>query len=273
MPDSPSLFRLVFIGDVIGRHGRRMVSKSLPRIRERFEPHLVIANGENSAGGLGIVPKSAGQLFDSGIDLITTGNHIWDKREAAKEVLKNDPRVIRPLNFPPKAPGKGYHEFHIEGVDFLLINLQGRVFMEPVSENPFNCVDLFLQSRGEREKNRIVMVDFHGEATAEKQAMGYFLDGRVSAILGTHTHIQTSDFRILPGGSAYQTDVGMTGTLDSVIGMKKEPILAKFIDGMGRRFEVVNGEQIIEMTVVDVDRATGKAVSGDYHRWYERDFD
>jgi metallophosphoesterase (TIGR00282 family) len=244
----------------------------MPFIRERFSPQVVIANGENSAGGLGIVGKSADQLFTAGVDLLSTGNHIWDKREHAKNLLESDPRVIRPMNFPPTVPGRGYYSASISGMDFTLVNLQGRVFMEPVSDNPFNAIDQFLRKEGERKPNRIILVDFHAEATAEKQAMGYYLDGRVSGVLGTHTHIQTSDFRILEGGTAYQTDVGMTGTLNSVIGMKRRPIVSKFVDGMGRRFEVVNGEQILEMTVVDIDTRSGLASGGNYHRWFERDY-
>lgn len=273
MQDREDVFRLVFIGDIVGKYGRRMVRKCIPNVKKTYHPNIIIANGENSAGGLGIVGKSAFQLFEYGIDIISSGNHIWDKRKEAAELLNQESRVIRPLNFPESVPGKGFYKTKINKNQFTIINLQGRVFMEPVSDNPFNVINKFLKNHGDIEKNKIILIDFHGEASAEKQAMGYYLDGKVSAVLGTHTHIQTSDLRILKGGTAYQTDVGMTGTLDSIIGMKKNSIIKKFCDGMGRRFEVANGEQILEMTILDIDPNTGKTIDCSYHRLHEKDFD
>jgi metallophosphoesterase (TIGR00282 family) len=270
MRNRKDCLRVIFIGDIVGKYGRRMLRKSIEKIRYKYKPDLIIANGENSAGGLGIVKKTAEQLFEIGIDLISTGNHIWDKRKESVELLENEPRVIRPLNFPQDTPGKGCVKIKInDEVEFVLINLQGRVFMEPVTDNPFNAIEKFLEEDGSRAENRIIFVDFHAEATAEKQAMGYMLDGRVSAVLCTHTHIQTSDLRILSEGTAFQSDVGMTGTLDSIIGMDKYPIIQKFKDGMNRRFEVVNGVQILEMSILDIDYKTAQTVDCEYVRLYE----
>jgi len=261
--------RIVFIGDIIGRYGRKYLKRVLPSIRQTFEPDIVIANGENSAGGLGIITKTAEELFGSGVDFITTGNHIWDKKDA-QDLLKREPRIIRPMNFPSDNPGSGYYDYKLDGGLFLtIVNLQGRVFMEPVVDNPFVVVDDFLNEN----KNKLVFVDFHAEATAEKQALGFFLDGRVSAVVGTHTHVQTADLRILENGTAYQSDVGMTGSVDSVIGMRKEPIVQKFLTGINQRFEVAKGSMILDMTLIDIDARTGKAVNTMYLRLFEEEFE
>lgn len=258
-------FRIVFIGDVSGKYGRRLLGKALPLIRTRFTPDLVIANGENSAGGLGIIPKTSYEMFQAGVDIITTGNHVWDKKEAVN-LLREDKRILRPINFPNAAPGSGYTVFSSDNKgDALIVNLQGRVFMEAVSNNPFLAMDEFLKGRDEK----VIFVDFHAEATAEKQAMGFYLDGRVSAVLGTHTHVQTTDLRILEGGTAYQSDVGMTGSLDSVIGMKREAVIKKFVTGVNQRFEVARGRQILDMTVVDIDTVGGNAVHVECLRLFE----
>lgn len=258
-------FRIVFIGDISGKYGRRILGKALPMIRIKYEPDLVIANGENSAGGLGIIPKTAYEIFQAGVDVITTGNHVWDKKEGV-DLLKEDSRILRPLNFPPSAPGRGHTVFRSDNKgEALIVNLQGRVFMDPVVDNPFLAIDDLLKNRLEK----VIFVDFHAEATAEKQAMGFYLDGRVSAVLGTHTHVQTTDLRILDNGTAYQSDVGMTGSLDSVIGMKREPVIKKFISGVNQRFEVAGGYLILDMSVVDVDTASGKAVHTEYLRLFE----
>jgi hypothetical protein len=251
------LFQIIFIGDVIGKAGRLFLAKTLPLIKIQYSPDLVIVNGENSAGGLGITPKTAAEIFDAGTDIITGGNHMWDKKEAIG-LLRDDKRIIRPLNFPPSVPGKGYHIFQTQdGTSGIIINLQGRVFMEPVVDNPFLIMDRFL----EQYEYKISLIDFHAEATAEKQALGFYLDGRVSAVLGTHTHVQTSDLWIMEKGTAFQCDVGMTGSLDSVIGMKKEAVIKKFLTGINHRFEVEKTNLILDMTVVDIDRRSGKAVN------------
>ena len=258
-------FRIIFIGDVMGKYGRRLLGKALPMLNIKYATDLVIANGENSAGGLGIVPKTAYEMFESGVDIITSGNHVFDKKEAVN-LLKEDERIIRPINFPPSAPGEGCTLFkNKDNVEALVLNLQGRVFMDPVVDNPFLAMDKFLEDK----KHKIIFVDFHAEATAEKQAMGFYLDGRVSAVLGTHTHVQTSDLRILSEGTAYQTDVGMTGALDSVIGMKREPIIQKFITGVNHRFEVAKNNLIMDISIIDIDSITGKAVHVEPLRLFE----
>lgn len=268
MPNSISSdgrLRIVFIGDVVGRYGRRLLSMALPHIRKSYQPDVIIANGENAAGGLGINRKTAKEMFDAGVQIITGGNHIWDKKEAV-EYLPHEDKIVRPMNFPKVAPGRTFikHQTN-EMVDVLVISLQGRVFMEPVVDNPFTIINDFLKDR----KEKVILVDFHAEATAEKQAMGFYLDGKVSAVLGTHTHVQTSDARILQNGTAYQTDVGMTGALDSVIGMKKEPIIYKMVTGINQRFEVSKSNPILDMTLIDINPKNGKAVRIEYDRIYE----
>lgn len=262
-------FRIIFIGDVTGKYGRRMLSKVIPMARIKYDPDLVIANGENSAGGLGIIHKTAFEMFQAGVDIITTGNHVWDKKDALT-LLKDDQRILRPLNFPPSAPGKGYTVFNTENKgDALIINLQGRVFMDPVVDNPFLVIDAFLAEHD----YKIIFIDFHAEATAEKQALGFFLDGRVSAVLGTHTHVQTTDLRILEGGTAYQSDVGMTGPQDSVIGMKREAVIQKFVTGINQRFEVAKGNLFMDMTLLDIDPNTGKTVNTELMRIFESTYE
>ncbi len=265
------LFRVLFIGDISGRYARKFLGRSLPTIRIKFHPKMVIANGENSAGGLGITPKTAQEIFDAGVDVITSGNHVWDKKEAL-ELLKQEERIIRPINYPESVPGKGYYIFKTNdgsNTEAMVINLQGRVFMEPVVDNPFLWMDRFLG----QVRQKIIIVDFHAEATAEKQAMGFYLDGRVSAVLGTHTHVQTSDLRILTNGTAYQTDVGMMGSLESVIGMKREPVITRFITGINQKFEVAKENIIMDMAILDIDKASGKAVNVRSLHLFESTFD
>ncbi len=260
-----SKLKIALIGDVIGRPGRQFVAALLPKLKTRYAPDVVIANGENSAGGLGMIKRTADELFAAGVDLLTGGNHIWDKKEALP-LLRVEPRIARPLNFPPSAPGQGWASRKVAaGVEVTVVSLQGRVFMEPVVDNPFLAMDHFLKSRS----GGLVVVDFHAEASAEKQALGYYLDGRVAAVLGTHTHVPTADLRILTGGTAYQTDVGMTGALDSVIGMKRGPILEKFTTGVNQRFEVETGPMVLDWTLIEVDLEPGRAVSVARERFQE----
>lgn len=269
VPEKSKLLRVVFIGDVIGKYGRRFLNKTLPLIKIRYSPDLVIANGENSAGGLGITHKTAAEIFDAGVDIITGGNHIWDKKEALG-LLKEDKRIIRPLNFPVSVPGKGYHVFHTsDGTNGIIINLQGRVFMEPVVDNPFLILDRFL----EQHEYKITIIDFHAEATAEKQALGFYLDGRVSAVLGTHTHVQTADIWIMEKGTAFQCDVGMTGSLDSVIGMKREAVIKKFLTGINHRFEVARTNLILDMTLLDIDKKSGRTVNAEAVKLFEATYE
>ncbi len=260
--------RLFFIGDIIGKYGRYFLTKILLPLKRKYKPDLIIANGENSAGGLGIIKKTADEIFNAGVDVITTGNHICDKKEVFT-LLKENKYVIRPINFPESVPGKGLLDYTFnDGKKITIINLQGRVFMEPVSDNPFIAMDKVLK----RLTNKMVFVDFHTEASAEKQAMGFYLDGRVSAVLGTHTHVPTADARVLVNGTAYQTDVGMTGSLDSIIGMKRQPIIEKFLTGIHHRFEVAKPNQILDMAIIDINTKTGKAEKIESKRFYESSY-
>jgi metallophosphoesterase (TIGR00282 family) len=241
------------IGDVVGRPGRRAVRKFLPGLCHDYEIGLVIANGENSAGGIGITPDTARELFDCGIDVLTTGNHVWAKKEIIS-YLDGELPIIRPLNFPPGAPGRGFLE--VKGV--LIVNLIGRVFIGGF-DCPFRAIDCLLSEI--KTDTKVIIVDFHAEATSEKVAMGRYLDGRVSAVLGTHTHVGTADASILPKGTAYVTDVGMVGPVDSVIGVDTESAIRSFLTGMPHRFFVGEGAVSFDAVLVDVDEATGKSVN------------
>ncbi len=236
------LYKILFIGDVIGRPGRKKIKEVLKDIVEREGIFFVIINGENLAGGLGINEKVADEMFSIGVDVITTGNHVWRKREAL-DFLKREERILRPANLPPGNPGRGYGIFEKNGVKIAVINLVGRVFMNPY-EHPFLTADRILQ---EVEAD-LIIVDFHAEATSEKKAMGFYLDGRVSAVLGTHTHVPTADERILPKGTLYITDVGMTGAVDSIIGMDKEKAIRGFLTLIPEKFTPARGK--VEMNGV-----------------------
>ncbi|HKS71794.1 MAG TPA: TIGR00282 family metallophosphoesterase [Terriglobales bacterium] len=255
--------RILFIGDIFGRPGRNIVKDRLPELVQRYSVDLIIANGENSAAGFGITPGLAEDLFDLGIDVITTGNHVWDKREIIDYFQMADGnehsparRVLRPANYPAGMPGWGSYQGQKKGVPYAVMNLQGRVFMAS-NDDPFRTADGLLKNIAAK----IVFVDVHAEATSEKISLGWYLDGRVTALVGTHTHIPTADERVLPGGTAYITDVGMTGPYDSVIGVKKELVVEKFLNGMPVRFEPASGDVRLCAVVVDADEATGKARS------------
>ena len=254
MPD----FRILFIGDVIGRPGRCAVRDILPELKAEHQYQLVIANGENLAGGLGLTQETAEELFSYGVDILTTGNHIWDKRESLS-YIDFDERVLRPANYPREVPGRGYTVVeYSENIPVAIMNLSGRIFMDPL-DNPFTGAKDIIQRL--REEARIIVLDFHAEATSEKIAMGWYLDGQVSAVIGTHTHVQTADETVLPDGTAYITDVGMTGPVDSIIGMRKDQIIRKFLKQMPVRFEVAKGRVLVCAVVVGVDPTTGKATS------------
>jgi metallophosphoesterase (TIGR00282 family) len=249
--------KLLFIGDIFGHAGRRIVADHLTDIRGSQGIDVVIANGENSAAGFGITPNIAEELFRYGIDVLTSGNHIWDKRDIY-EYLGRQPRLIRPANYPPPAPGSGlYIHTTATGAKCAVMNLQGRVYMAN-TDCPFRKIDEVLGTIPEDVKVRFV--DFHAEVTSEKMAMGWHLDGRVSAMVGTHTHIPTADTRILPGGMAYQTDCGMTGPYDSVIGVEKEPVVQKFLTALPIKMEAAKGCVELHSVIVEVDDATGKAL-------------
>ncbi len=248
--------RLLFIGDVVGEPGRRAVRQLLPALRERLGIGWVVANGENSAGGNGITGATAQELFGAGVDGITTGDHVWDQRETAGLLVK-DPRIVRPINYPEGVPGNGWMVLRKDGLPLLgVLNVQGRTFMPPL-ENPFTAADRAVTRL--RAETPIVLVDFHAEATSEKIAMGRFLDGRVSAVIGTHTHVQTADEWIMPKGTAYLSDAGFTGPHDSVLGREVEPVLNRFLTQMPQRFEVASGRVLLQGAWVDVDESTGLA--------------
>ncbi len=240
------------IGDVVGRPGRRAVRQFLPGLCHDYDISLVIANGENSAGGIGITSDTAKELFDCGVDVITTGNHVWAKKEIIP-YMDGELPILRPLNFPPGAPGRGFLKLK----DVLIVNLIGRVFIGEF-DCPFRAMDCLLSEVDKDSK--VIIVDFHAEATSEKVAMGRYLDGRVSAVLGTHTHVGTVDACIFPQGTAYVTDVGMVGPVDSVIGVDAESAIRSFLTGMPHRFFMGEGAASFDAILVEVDEATGKAL-------------
>jgi len=254
MPDKISF---LFIGDIIGRPGRKILGKHLLSLDQNYSPSIIIANGENAAGGLGITPKVGQELFTQ-VDILTSGNHIWDKKEAIP-YLEREPRLLRPANYPSLNPGKGTYVFEdSSGIKIGILNLQGRVFMEPI-DCPFQIADKEIEKLS--SITPIIVVDFHAEATSEKQAMGWYLDGRVSAVIGTHTHVPTADERILPQGTAYITDIGMVGAYNSVIGIRKEHALMRFLTSRHQHFEPSKEGGIFSAAFVEVDARTGKALT------------
>ena len=250
--------RVLFIGDIVGTVGRTVVKALVPTLIDRYKIDCVIANGENAAGGFGITEKVAEELFSCGIHVITSGNHIWDKKETVPYIGKEN-RLIRPLNYPQGVPGYGSILYPLpHGIKIAVINLSGRVFMSPI-DCPFR-VGLEEIKRMQNE-TRFILVDFHAEATSEKIAFGYFVDGKVSAVIGTHTHVQTADEKILPGGTAYITDVGMTGPEVSVIGIEKEQIIERFLLQMPRKFETAKGNGMLSAVVIEMDDKTGRSTA------------
>jgi len=246
------------IGDVVGRPGRRAVKVNLEGLKREFDLELVIANGENAAGGNGITREVAQELFSAGVDVLTMGNHVWNKKDAL-DYIAQETRIVRPANYPPGAPGSGANIYETSRkVKVAVINLAGRAFLQAL-DCPFRKVDELLKQV--KEQARVVVVDFHAEATSEKMAMGWYLAGRVSAVCGTHTHVQTADERILPGGTAYITDLGMTGPRDSVIGAKKENVISRFITQIPLPFEVANGLFQFNGAIIDIDEETGEAMT------------
>jgi hypothetical protein len=250
--------RLLFIGDVVGRPGRAAVRQRLAELVESEGITFVIANGENAAGGMGITAGVAQELLGLGVDVLTTGNHIWRHKEALT-FLAQQPRVLRPANYPPRAPGFGSGVFAARDSELVgVINLVGRTFMEPV-DCPFRAADREIEAL--RGTTRTIVVDVHAEATSEKVAMGWYLDGRVSAVIGTHTHVQTADERVLPKGSACIADVGMTGPRDSILGVQAGAVIARFLSGLPHRFELAPGPVLLNAVLVDTDPERGGARS------------
>ena len=247
--------RVLMVGDVIGKPGRKAVQALVPGLRREYEIDLVIANGENTAGGFGITPDTALELMDGEVDIITSGNHIWKQKEIIPYMDEESP-LLRPANYPPGTPGRG----HIRLGQTMVLNLMGRVFMAAL-DCPFRSADQILEEVKGINPPKVIIVDFHAEATSEKQAMGWYLDGRVSAILGTHTHVATADARILPQGTAYVTDVGMTGPYNSVIGSEVSSVMERFITQMPQRLAVAGGPVILNSVLVDINEEDGRATN------------
>lgn len=250
--------KALFIGDIVGRVGRTALRGLLPNLLDRFKIDIVIANGENLAGGFGVTNKTVEEILACGVHIITSGNHIWDKKESISYIAKEN-RILRPVNYPPGVPGYGsiIHTLS-NGIKVGIINISGRVFM-PAIDCPFRVGEEEIKRL--RELSKIIIVDFHAEATSEKIAFAYFIDGRVSAVIGTHTHVQTADEKILPNGTAYITDVGMTGPSVSVIGIMKEKIIERFLRQMPMKFETAKGEGILAAVVIEINEDTGKALA------------
>jgi hypothetical protein len=248
---------VLFIGDIVGQPGRRAVKELLPGLRRRYQLDVVIANGENSAGGSGITPGTASEIFSAGVDVITSGDHLWDQKEVM-ELLANEPRFVRPLNYPSGTPGHGSFVLQADGkAQLCVLNLQGRTFM-PALENPFHTV--LAEVKRLQQYTRKIFVDFHAEATSEKVALARMLDGEVSAVVGTHTHVQTADEQIFPKGTGFLCDAGFTGPHESVIGREIEPVVKRFLTGMPQRLEVAKERVLLQGVVVEIDDFTARAV-------------
>jgi metallophosphoesterase (TIGR00282 family) len=249
---------ILFVGDIVGKPGRELIRKGLRALVDEHQVDLVIANAENSANGFGITKDIGDSLLEWGVDVMTSGNHIWDKKEVL-EYIPTQPRLLRPANYPAGVPGRGSYVAETgDGRAVGVINVMGRVFMLNI-DDPFAVVQREIEAI--RHRTRVIIVDFHAEATSEKVAMGWHLDGKVTAVFGTHTHVQTADERILPNGTAYLTDAGMTGPHDSIIGMEREPSLARFLNGMPSRFEPATGNPRLNGIVVTADDRTGRATA------------
>lgn len=251
------LFRLLFVGDVVGEPGRKAVSLLLPVLKDELKIDFIVVNGENSAGGRGITPKIAISLMRAGAAVVTSGDHIWDQKEIIP-YLAEEPRMLRPLNYPAGTPGNGCVVLESKKCKVAVVNLQGRTFMNQPLENPFPAILACVEEL--RKETPVIFVDFHAEATSEKVAMGWHLDGKVSAVVGTHTHVPTADERVLPKGTAFQSDAGMCGPMDSVIGSQIEPVLERFHTMMPARFGVGGGAVRLNGALITIDPATGKAL-------------
>lgn len=249
--------KILFIGDIVGKPGREILCQQLAKIQDEFKIDFTIANGENAASGAGINKKIFTEISNYGVDVVTMGNHVWDKKEIF-DFIDQEPRIIRPANYPKGVPGKGWNIYSINSqTKIIVINLGGRVYLPPI-DCPFQCMDNILSQT--KNLSPYIIVDFHGEATSEKQAMGWYLDGRVSAVLGTHTHVQTADARVLRRGTGYMTDVGMTGPRDSILGVDKDLVIKKFITQLPVKFEIAHGDIQLNAVVLELNE-TGQTVS------------
>jgi 2',3'-cyclic-nucleotide 2'-phosphodiesterase len=265
----PDKIGVLFLGDIVGHPGRKAMQRFLPRLVQKYSPTIVVANGENAAGGVGITEEIGREMFLQ-VDVLTSGNHIWDKKEAIP-YLEKEQRLIRPANYPAGNPGRGSYIYRDGGsIKIAVLNLQGRVFMDAI-DCPFRRADVEVEAL--RLETPVIIVDFHAEATSEKQALGWHLDGRVSAVIGTHTHVPTADEKILPGGTAYITDAGMAGGYRSVIGIRKEQALQKFLTGRPQRFEPSKEGSTLTSIFIKIDGATGKALSIKRDVLFEEDED
>ncbi len=248
--------RILFIGDVVGSLGREALATYVPKLKKKYRPQVTIANGENAASGRGITGKIYKKFLQDGVDVVTMGNHTWDNKDIF-EFIDDAKKMVRPANFPEDVPGQGMVFVKVNQLELAVINLQARTFMVPL-EDPFKKTAELVAIA--RKRTPLIFVDFHGETTSEKQAMSWFLDGQVSAVVGTHTHVQTNDARILPKGTAFLSDVGMTGPYDGILGMKREPIIEKFMTALPKRFEVVEtGRTILSACILEIDDQTGQA--------------
>lgn len=248
--------RILFIGDVVGSLGRETVTTYLPKLKQKYHPQVTIVNGENAASGRGITEKIYKKFLQNGVDVVTLGNHSWDNREIFS-FIDEAKKLVRPANFPEGTPGTGLVFVKVNQLEIAVINLQARSFMVDI-DDPFRKADQLIEQA--KKRTDLIFVDFHGETTSEKQAMSWYLDGRVSAVIGTHTHVQTNDARILPQGTAYLSDVGMTGPYDGILGVKREAVIEKFLTALPRRFEVIeNGRSLLSACLLDLDDQTGKA--------------
>ena len=249
-------FRILFVADVVGQPGRDAVKAIVPALKQELQPHLTVLNGENAAGGFGLTAKIVAELKGAGADVITSGNHVFAQKEFVADLPKLE-RVLRPANYPPPAPGQGWCTVEVAGHQVLVMNLIGRIFLDSL-DDPFRAADAILSAH---PGTRIAFCDMHAEATSEKAAMGWYLDGRVSAVVGTHTHIPTADAHVLPKGTAYVTDVGMVGPRDGCIGMDKDVVIQRFLTGVPNRFVVASGPVTFNSVLVNIDASTGRATS------------
>lgn len=249
--------KLLFVGDIVGEPGRHAVRQLLPKLRQAYEIDLVVANGENAAGGAGITVNTAGEIFNAGVDIMTTGDHLWDQKEV-NFLLLTEPRFLRPLNYPPGTAGQGSTVWRAKNLPpVAILNLQGRTFM-PALDNPFLCARAEVPRL--RQMTKIIFVDMHAEATSEKIALARMLDGQVSAVVGTHTHVQTADEQIFPGGTAYLTDAGFTGPHESVLGREIAPVIERFVTNTPQKFGVASGRILLQGALVDIDNESGRAL-------------
>lgn len=260
MSGSSEIFRILFLGDVVGEPGRRAVIKRVPELKKEREIDFVVVNGENTAGGRGITPKICIDLLRSGVAVVTSGDHIWDQSEIIP-YIGTEPRLLRPINYPEGTPGQGSVVLESAVGPVAVVNVQCRTFIQPSLENPFIAMEKEVARLAEEEGAKIIFVDVHGETTSEKIAMGRLLDGQVSAVVGTHTHVQTADEQIFPGGTAFLCDAGMCGPVESILGRRIEPILSRFRSSMPAKFPVAKGEVKLCGAIVDVDPGSGKAVA------------